>query len=53
MKEGMKEGINKGKKEERRNIINSMLKKGINIKEIQEITKATKKEIEGVKGLLS
>ena len=49
IKEGMNKGINKGKKEERRNIINSMLKKGISIKEIQEITKATKKEIEGVK----
>ena len=57
MKEGIKEGIKEGKKEgkkegmkvERKIIITNMLKKGMSPKEIQEITKATKKEIEEAK----
>lgn len=43
------EGINKGIIEGRRMIIGNMLKKGMSLKEIQGITKATKKEIEEVK----
>ncbi len=49
MKEGRKEGIREGKKEGIREgkkiIISNMLKNGMSPKEIQEITKATKKEI--------
>ena len=43
------EGINKGMKEGRKIIIISMLNKGMSLKEIQEITKATKNEIEEAK----
>ncbi len=45
MKEGMKEGRKEGIREGKKIIISNMLKNGMSPKEIQEITKATKKEI--------
>ncbi len=44
--EGIKEGKTQGIAQERRSIISVMLKKGMSLEEIREITKATKKEIE-------
>jgi len=47
--EGVSKGREEGRKEGRKSIISSMLKNGMSLKEIQTITKATKKEIEEAK----
>ena len=41
----MKDGINKGKKQEKKDIAKKMKEKGVNIKLIQEITELTEEEI--------
>ena len=47
--EGMKQGKEEGKKEKEREIAKRMLKKGISIEKIMELTELSKKEIEKLK----
>lgn len=48
-KEGRKVGIKEGRKEESKRIITNMLQKGMTLEEIEELTGATKEEIEQIK----
>lgn len=47
-REGKKQGRREGRKEGQKEIANKLLKKGMSIEEIQEITELTKKEIEEI-----
>ena len=48
MERGLERGIKKGKKENSKEIAKRMKEKGFDVKDIQEITKLTQKEIEAL-----
>ena len=48
MKVGMERGLKRGRRENSKEIAKRMKEKGFDIKDIQELTKLTQKEIEGL-----